>query len=109
MSDTSDEPYQETVICEARQDEGIIFIKVVAMPNEDAVELDTIQARAFANQIKFCLRSRLLRATGSVSWGAHHVLDPRNKGRLRTRRGHYPCELSDHVFFAAQTCRSAGQ
>ena len=44
-------PYEETVLCEARQDEGVIFIKVVAMPFEGAVEFDTTQARAFAMRI----------------------------------------------------------
>ena len=51
MTDISEKPYQETVSCEARQDEGLIFIKVVAMPYEDAVEFDVTQARAFALQI----------------------------------------------------------
>ena len=51
MTDTPEQPYQETVACEARQDEGVIFIKVVAMPYEAAVEFDTTQARAFAQQI----------------------------------------------------------
>ncbi|MGY0561713.1 hypothetical protein ACW7G2_13460 [Luteimonas sp. A277] len=51
MSDTANKPYQETVTCDARPDEGLIFIKVVAMPYEDAVEFDVAQARAFAHQI----------------------------------------------------------
>lgn len=51
MTDTSEKPYQETVSCEARQDEGVIFIKVVTMPYEAAVEFDVTQARAFAQQI----------------------------------------------------------
>ena len=51
MSDISEKPYQETVTCEARQDEGVLFIKVVAMPYEAAVEFDVTQARAFAGQI----------------------------------------------------------
>ncbi|OOG52154.1 hypothetical protein B0E48_17390 [Rhodanobacter sp. C03] len=51
MSEYSAKPYEETVSCEARQDAGIIFIKVVAMPYEDAVEFDVTQARAFAKRI----------------------------------------------------------
>lgn len=51
MTDLSKPPYQQTVDCEARQDEGLIFIKVVAMPYEDAVEFDVAQARAFAQKI----------------------------------------------------------
>lgn len=51
MSDTSKKPHQETVTCERRPGEGVIFIKVVVMPHEDAVEFDTAQARAFAQQI----------------------------------------------------------
>jgi len=51
MSEHSPKPYEETVSCEARQDEGVIFIKVVAMPFEGAVEFNTTQARAFATRI----------------------------------------------------------
>jgi hypothetical protein len=51
MTGTSEQQYRETVSCEARQDEGVIFIKVVAMPYEAAVEFDVTQARAFAQQI----------------------------------------------------------
>jgi hypothetical protein len=51
MVDTPEKPYKETVSCEARQDEGVIFIKVVAMPYEAAVEFDVTQARAFAREI----------------------------------------------------------
>jgi len=51
MTDLSKQPYQQTINCEARQDEGVIFIKVVAMPHEDAVEFDVAQARTFAQKI----------------------------------------------------------
>ena len=51
MTTSPEQPYQETVACEARQDEGVIFIKVVAMPYEAAVEFDVAQARVFAQQI----------------------------------------------------------
>ena len=36
-------PYQETVSCEPRQDEGIIFIKVVAMPYEVRSNLTSLR------------------------------------------------------------------
>ncbi|SOU05279.1 hypothetical protein LMG19144_00314 [Xanthomonas arboricola pv. fragariae] len=48
MSNTSKKPHQETETCEPRPGEGVIFIKVVAMPHEDAVDFETVQARAFA-------------------------------------------------------------
>ena len=51
MIDIPEESYQETVSCEARPDEGVVFVKVVAMPYEAAVEFDVTQARAFAEQI----------------------------------------------------------
>jgi hypothetical protein len=51
MTDSPEQKYKETVSCEPRQDEGLIFIKVVAMPHEDAVEFDVAQARSFAQQI----------------------------------------------------------
>ncbi|WP_157469281.1 hypothetical protein [Dyella thiooxydans] len=51
MSEQPPKPYEETVSCEARQDEGVVFIKVVAMPFEGAVEFDVTQARAFAERI----------------------------------------------------------
>ena len=43
--------YSETVSCEASADEGLIFIKVVAMPHGDRVEFDVAQARALAQRI----------------------------------------------------------
>ena len=51
MTDSPEQRYQETVTCEPRQGEGLIFIKVVAMPHEGAVEFDVAQARSFAQQI----------------------------------------------------------
>ncbi len=51
MIEIPEDPYQETVSCEARPDEGVIFVKVVAMPYEAAVEFDVTQARAFAEEI----------------------------------------------------------
>ncbi|MEO7916034.1 MAG: hypothetical protein ABIR16_00195 [Dokdonella sp.] len=51
MSNDSTTPYKETVSCEARLDEGVIFIKVVSMPCEGAVEFDVAQARAFAESV----------------------------------------------------------
>lgn len=51
MTDSPEQKYQETVTCVPRQDEGVIFIKVVAMPNEGPVEFDVAQARSFAQQI----------------------------------------------------------
>ena len=51
MMELPEDPYQETVSCEARPDEGVIFVKVVAMPYEAAVEFDVTQARAFAEHI----------------------------------------------------------
>jgi len=51
MMDKSTMPYQETITCEPSADEGLIFIKVVAMPYEDSVEFDVTQARAFAQRI----------------------------------------------------------
>ncbi len=43
--------YQETIACEPRPEEGVILIKVAAMPHEDAVEFDMAQARFFAQRI----------------------------------------------------------
>jgi len=51
MTDYPEQSYDETVTCEPRHDEGLIFIKVVAMPHEDAVEFNVAQARSFAQQI----------------------------------------------------------
>ena len=45
------ESYQEIVECDAPEGEGVIFIKVVALPFQGAVEFDTKQARAFARRI----------------------------------------------------------
>lgn len=51
MTGSAETRYMETVSCEPRRDEGVVFIKVVAMPHEAAVEFDVTQARAFAQQI----------------------------------------------------------
>ena len=51
MSEHSEKSYEQTVSCEARNDEGLIFIKVVAMPFKDSVEFDATQAQAFAKCI----------------------------------------------------------
>lgn len=45
------QPYEETVTCEVRQDEGLVHIKVIAMPYQDPVEFNTSEARAFAEKI----------------------------------------------------------
>ncbi|MEA9579491.1 hypothetical protein VC218_11395 [Xanthomonas nasturtii] len=51
MVDIFEEPYRITMSCEALQDESFSFIKVVAMPSDDAVEFNVTEARAFAQQI----------------------------------------------------------
>lgn len=51
MTNVQEQRYQETVTCEPRQEEGLIFIKVVAMPHAGAVEFDVTQARSFAQQV----------------------------------------------------------
>jgi len=51
MTDKTGLPYKETVTCEPSADEGLVFIKVVAMPYGDSVEFDVAQARAFAQRI----------------------------------------------------------
>ena len=43
--------YNEFIECRASVDEGLVFIKVVAMPYQGAVEFDVTQARAFAATI----------------------------------------------------------
>lgn len=52
MQDEMERPYQEIVLCEGRQDEGIIFIKVVALPGVDAVEFDSAGAHRFVAQLQ---------------------------------------------------------
>jgi hypothetical protein len=51
MTDKSALPYKEFITCEPSADQGLVFIKVVAMPYEDAIEFDVAQARAFAQRI----------------------------------------------------------
>ena len=43
--------YEEIVTCEGAQDEGVIHIKVIALPYQDPVEFNTTEARAFAERI----------------------------------------------------------
>lgn len=51
MSQPSNQPYQEIVSCEAPEEEGILHIKVIALPYHDPVEFNTAEARAFAEAI----------------------------------------------------------
>jgi hypothetical protein len=51
MEKTSQEQYEESISCRGSKDEGLVFIKVVAMPYADHVEFTTAEARDFANQI----------------------------------------------------------
>ena len=43
--------YEELVMCEGSQDEGVIHIQVAALPYQDPVEFNTAEARAFAERI----------------------------------------------------------
>jgi hypothetical protein len=56
------------VTCEARPDEGLIFIKVVAMPYEDAVEFDVAQARTFALQVLSAIETVESGWAGKAGW-----------------------------------------
>ena len=51
MNTDSQEQYEETISCYGSKDEGLVFIKVVAMPYGDHVEFNTADARNFANKI----------------------------------------------------------
>ena len=52
MSTGSEPKYAETVSCVGSVEEGVIFIKVVGMPQGYPVEFDLTQARAFAEQLQ---------------------------------------------------------
>ena len=43
--------YEEIVSCEAPEEEGIVHIKVVALPYNDPVEFNTAEARTFTEKI----------------------------------------------------------
>jgi hypothetical protein len=43
--------YEEIIMCDGNQDEGVIHIKVAALPYLDPVEFNTAEARAFAEKI----------------------------------------------------------
>jgi hypothetical protein len=51
MSEPNVPPYEEFVDCDVSEEEGLLFIKVVAMPYQDPVEFNTAEARAFAEKI----------------------------------------------------------
>lgn len=63
MHDSNSPPprHEEVVFCEASREQGLAFIKVVALPHQDPVEFDTAQARALAE--------KLLRAVEEVEAG----------------------------------------
>jgi len=52
MSTGSEPKYAETVSCVGSAEEGVIFMKVVGMPQGYPVEFDLTQARAFAEQLQ---------------------------------------------------------
>lgn len=43
--------YEEVVMCEGSQEEGVIHIKVVALPYQDPVEFNTAEAREIVETI----------------------------------------------------------
>lgn len=51
MKDQTPMQYVETVSCEPSKEEGLIFMKVIAMPHGDPVEFNVEEARKFARQI----------------------------------------------------------
>lgn len=51
MSEPNSPQYQEFIDCDVSEEEGLLFIKVVAMPYQDPVEFNAAEARAFAEKI----------------------------------------------------------
>lgn len=51
MSKPNVPPYREFVDCDVSEEEGLLFIKVIAMPHQDPVEFNTAEVRAFAEKI----------------------------------------------------------
>jgi hypothetical protein len=45
------EKYRQIIECEVPENQGLVFIKVIALPYQDAVEFDATQAREFAARI----------------------------------------------------------
>ena len=43
--------HQEIIECDGEVDQGLVFIRVVALPSQSSVEFDTSQARNFAERI----------------------------------------------------------
>jgi len=53
--------YQEIIECDGEVDQGLVFIRVVALPYQGSVEFDLSQARNFA--------ARILKAVEEVEKG----------------------------------------
>ncbi|TAK62473.1 MAG: hypothetical protein EPO18_10530 [Methylobacter sp.] len=51
MSEPNVPPYEEFIDCDVSEEEGLLFIKVIAMQYQDPVEFNTAEARAFAEKI----------------------------------------------------------
>jgi hypothetical protein len=51
MSEPQVPRYEEHIQCDVSEEEGLIFIKVIAMPYQDPVEFNTAEARRFAERI----------------------------------------------------------
>ena len=43
--------YEEVVMCEAPEEEGVIHIKVISLPYNDPVEFNVDEARRFGQKI----------------------------------------------------------
>jgi hypothetical protein len=74
MSSSQEPTYSQTVSCEASADEGVLFIKVVAMPHGDPVEFDVTQARLLATRIMAAV------ATVEASWVGTKSASPNQGG-----------------------------
>jgi len=74
MSSPNDPDYRETVSCEASADEGLVFIKVVAMPHGDPVEFDVAQARSFAERIMSAVE------VVEAGWAGRSAAPPKSGG-----------------------------
>jgi hypothetical protein len=66
--------YSEIVSCEASAEEGLLFIKVVAMPHVDPVEFDVTQAKALAKRILSAVE------TVEAGWVGKSVAPPGTDG-----------------------------
>jgi hypothetical protein len=56
MSKEMNSSYEEVISCEAAEEEGLIHIKIVALPYNDPIEFNIEEARQLSEKLSIAIR-----------------------------------------------------